>query len=208
MLVIGITGTIGSGKSTVAGFLRELGARVIDADEVGHEVYLQGSPGWKALVEAFGEKVLAPDGAVDRKKLGEIVFKNPAALAKLNCIVRPLISEEVQSRLKELRKKRARVVVLEAALLIEAGWGPLVDEIWVTIAHESIIYQRLKTNRQFTREQIQARIKAQLPVAEQLKCATRVIDTNVPLDKLKAEVARLWQELKKYDAQLPLRELP
>ena len=143
MLVIGITGTIGSGKSTVAGFLRELGARVIDADEVGHEVYLQGSPGWKALVEAFGEKVLAPDGAVDRKKLGEIVFKNPAALAKLNCIVRPLISEEVQSLLKELRKKRTRVVVLEAALLIEAGWGPLVDEIWVTIAHESIIYQRL-----------------------------------------------------------------
>jgi len=123
MKVIGITGTIGSGKSTVAGFLRDLGAKVIDADEVGHEVYLPGTPGWKDVVEAFGEGILSADGAVDRHKLGEKVFKNHAALAKLNCIVRPLIFEEVLARLKKFRQKRTRVVVLEAALLIEAGWG-------------------------------------------------------------------------------------
>lgn len=197
MLVIGITGTIGSGKSTVAGFLRELGATVIDADQVGHDVYLPGSRGWKAIVEAFGEGILAADGTVDRHKLGEIVFQNPAALANLNFIVRPLITGEIQSRLKELRQKRTRVVVLEAAILIEAGWGPLVDEMWVTTAPESVIFKRLGVERKLSHAQVQARIKAQLPVAEQLKCATRVIDTSVSLPELKARVAALWKELPK-----------
>jgi dephospho-CoA kinase len=196
MLVIGITGTIGSGKSTVAGFLRDLGAKVIDADEVGHEVYLPGSQGWKDIVEAFGKVVLAPDGTVERHKLGEIVFKNPLALSKLNCIVRPLIAEEVQARLKELRKKKTSVVVLEAALLIEAGWRSLVDEIWVTTAPESVIYKRLAEKRELSHSQAQARIEAQLPVAEQLKCATRVIDTNIPLPELESKIAALWKELK------------
>ena len=197
MLVIGITGTIGSGKSIVASFLRDLGAKVIDADEVGHEVYLPGSRGWKDVIEAFGESILSADGTVDRHKLGEKVFKNQVALAKLNCIVHPLIAEEVQGRLKEFRQKRTRVVVLEAALLIEAGWEPLVDEIWVTIAPESVIYKRLGAKREFSHEQIQSRIKAQLPVAEQKKYASRVIDTNIPLPELKAKITSIWQELKK-----------
>jgi len=197
MFVIGITGTIGSGKSTVAGFLSELGAEVINADELGHEAYLPGTQGWKAVVEAFGEAVLSADGTVDRRKLGEIVFKNHTALSKLNCIVRPLIAAEVQAHLKELRQKKTRVVVLEAALLIEAGWGPLVDEVWVTTAPESVLFKRLAAKRALSRAQAQARIKAQLPVKEQLKCATRVIDTNIPLPELKAKVAALWEELKK-----------
>ena len=197
MLIIGITGTIGSGKSPVAGFLRELGAEVIDADEVGHEVYLPGTPGWKAVVEAFGEGILSTDGTVDRHKLGEIVFKNPADLDRLNRIMRPLIGEEVQARLKSLRQKKAPVVVLEAAILIEAGWGPLVDEIWVTIAPKSTIFKRLAAKRELSHSQIQARIEAQLPVSEQLKSATRVIDTNVSLPELKAKIASIWQELKK-----------
>ncbi len=101
------------------------------------------------MVEAFGEGILAADGTVDRRKLGEIVFQDhKAALSKLNCIVRPLMAEEVQSRLKELRRKKTRVAVLEAALLIEAGWSPLVDEIWVTTAPESVIYKRLAAKRE------------------------------------------------------------
>jgi dephospho-CoA kinase len=197
MLVIGITGTIGSGKSTVASFLRDLGAKVIDADEVGHEVYLPGSPGWKAVVAAFGGSIIAADGTVDRHKLGEIVFKNPADLDRLNRVMRPLIFAEVLAHLKKFRQKRTRVVVLEAALLIEAGWGPLVDEIWVTVAPESVIYKRLEAKGEFSREQIQSRIKAQLPVTAQLKCASRIIDTNVSLPGLKAKIASIWQELKK-----------
>jgi dephospho-CoA kinase len=195
MLIIGITGTIGSGKSTVAGFLRDLGAKVIDADEVGHEVYLPGSLGWKDVVEAFGEGILSADGTVDRHKFGEIVFKNPADLDRLNRIMRPLIAEEVQSRLKEFRKKRTPVVVLEAAILIEAGWSPLVDEIWVTTAPESVIIKRLTAKRELSPSKIQARIKAQLPVVEQKKYASRVIDTNIPLPALKAKVAAIWKKL-------------
>jgi dephospho-CoA kinase len=195
MLVIGITGTIGSGKSTVAGFLRDLGAEVIDADEVGHAVYLPGAQGWKDVVAAFGEGILAPDGTVDRRKLGEIVFQNPLALSKLNCIVRPLIAAEVQARLKALRQNDTGVAVLEAALLIEAGWSPLVDEVWVTIAPENLIFKRLRAKRELSHAQIQARVRAQLPVAIQLECATRVIDTDVPLAELRAGVAELWREL-------------
>ena len=197
MLIIGITGTIGSGKSTVAGFLRELGAEVIDADEVGHEVYLPGTPGWKAVVEAFGEGILSADGTVDRHKLGEIVFKNLADLDRLNRIMRPLIFEEMLALLKKFRQKRTRVVVLEAAILIEAGWSPLVDEIWVTTAPESVIIKRLTAKRELSPSQIQARIKAQLPVAEQKKYASLVIDTNIPLPALKARVAKLWKEIQK-----------
>jgi len=197
MLIIGITGTIGSGKSTVAGFLRDLGAKVIDADEVGHEVYLPGSPGWKAVVAAFGGSIIAADGTVDRHKLGEIVFKNPADLDRLNRIMRPLIGGEIQARLKELRQKKAPVVVLEAAILIEAGWGPLVNEIWVTIAPKSAVFKRLRAKRELSRAQAQARIKAQLPVAAQLKYASRVIDTDVSLPELKAKIASIWQELEK-----------
>lgn len=196
MRIIGITGTIGSGKSTVAGFLRELGAEVIDADEVGHEVYLPGSPGWEAIVEAFGEGILAADGTVDRQKLGEIVFQNKAALSKLNGIMRPLMAKEVQSRLKELRQKKTRAAVLEAAILIEASWSPLVDEIWVITAPESVIYKRLAAKRELSHSQVQARIKAQLPVAEQKKYATRVIDTDVPLPELEARIASIWKKLK------------
>ena len=111
--------------------------------------------------------------------------------------MRPLITEGVKSRLKELRQKRTRVAVLEAALLIEAGWGPLVDEIWVTTAPESVIYKRLAAKRELSHSQVQARIKAQLPVAAQLKCATRIIDTNIPLPELQAKMAELWRKLKK-----------
>ena len=199
MLIIGITGTIGSGKSIVAGFLHDLGAKVIYADEVGHDVYLPGTQGWKDVVEAFGEGILSADGTVDRHKLGEIVFKNPADLDRLNRIMRPLIGGEIQARLKELRQKKARVVVLEAAILIEAGWGPLVDEIWVTTAPESVIIKRLTAKRELSPSQIQARIKAQLPVAEQKKYASRVIDTNIPLPALKAKVAAIWKKLQRLE---------
>jgi dephospho-CoA kinase len=195
MVVIGVTGIIGSGKSTVADLLGELGAKVIDADEVGHEVYLPGSQGFEAVVKAFGEGIIGSNGTVDRHKLGDIVFKNPTALSRLNYIVRPLITEEVHARLKELRNKGIRVVVLDAALLIEADWVTMVDEIWVTTAPESVIFKRLEAKRNFSHAQAQARIHAQLPVSEQIKCATRIINTNVPLPELEAKVAKLWKGL-------------
>ncbi len=197
MITIGITGTIGSGKSTVAGIMHELGAAVINADEVGHEVYLPGTSGWDEVVDTFGRDVLAPDLTIDRNKLGELVFNSPEALSSLDAIMRPIILEEVRSRLAELRSKGIRVAVLEAALLIEAGWEGLVDEVWVTTAPLEVIMERMAAKKRWTPEQVRQRIAAQNTVAQQLKSADMVIDTDKPLPELKAEIAQIFLHLKR-----------
>ena len=196
MITIGITGTIGSGKSTVAGIMQELGANVINADEVGHEVYLPGTAGWDSVVETFGKAILAPDLTIDRSKLGELVFNSPEALSSLDAIMRPIILEEVRSRLAELRSRGTRVAVLEAALLIEAGWEGLVDEVWVTTAPLEVIMERLAAKKQWSSQQVRQRIAAQNTVAQQLKSADLVIDTDKPLPELKAEIAQIFLHLK------------
>lgn len=196
MITIGITGTIGSGKSTVAGILHDLGAAVINADDIGHEVYLPGTPGWDAVIGAFGTEILAGDRTVDRCKLGDLVFNRPEALVTLDQIMRPLMLDEVQAKLADLRRKGTAVAVLEAALLIEAGWESLVDEVWVTTAPIEVIMERLAVKKQFTPEQAKKRIAAQNSVAQQLKSADLVIDTNKPLPNLKAEVAQIFLHLK------------
>jgi len=196
MITIGITGTIGSGKSTVAGIMHELGAAVINADEVGHEVYLPGTAGWDEVVNTFGEDILAADLTIDRCKLGELVFNSPEALSSLDAIMRPIILEEVRSRLAELRGKGTRVAVLEAALLVEAGWEGLVDEVWVTTAPLDVIMERLAAKKQWSPEQVRQRIAAQNPVSLQIKSADLVIDTDKPLPELKAEIAQIFLHLK------------
>jgi len=195
MLVIGLTGTIGSGKSTIASFMQEMGAYVVDADKIGHEVYLPHSFGWQKVIQTFGESILSSDNKVDRQKLSEIVFNDTASLARLNDIVRPLILKSIQNTLEELRRKHVRIVVLEAALILEAGWESLADEIWVVTAPENVICERLSTYRNLSTSQAQQRIKAHLPMAQQIKRATCVIDSNFPLAQLKTKVASLWEEI-------------
>ncbi|MCL2281156.1 MAG: dephospho-CoA kinase [Dehalococcoidia bacterium] len=195
MLIIGLTGTIGSGKSTIAGFMQDMGAPIIDADKIGHEVYLPHSFGWQKVVAAFGESILSQDKSIDRQNLGEIVFNDPDELKRLNHIVHPLIIQSIKDVLEELRRNHAKIVVLDAALLIEAGLESLADEIWVTTAPENVLYKRLSTSRNLTSQQIRQRIDAHMPAAKQIKYATRVIDTNVPLDELKAKIALLWEEI-------------
>ncbi|MCL2679243.1 MAG: dephospho-CoA kinase [Dehalococcoidia bacterium] len=195
MFVIGITGLLGSGKSTVAGFLRELGVPVIDADRVGHQVYMPGTVGHKALVTAFGRHILAGDGTVDRKILGNIVFSDASSLEKLNAIVHPLILDEVSRQLGELNERATATAAVEAALLVQAGWRPMVDELWVTTAPREIIYARMAAKWNWTTEQVDARLATQDSPKEQTKYATCVIDTNVPLHELKARVETLWREI-------------
>ncbi len=134
MKVIGLTGGIGSGKSTVSRFLGEMGAVVLDADKVGHQAYQPGTETWKELVAAFGEDIVAPDSTIDRRKLGAIVFADPEALARLNRIVHPRMFDMMKAQIEEYRGQGTEVVVLEAAILLEANWTPLVDEVWVTVA--------------------------------------------------------------------------
>jgi len=198
MKVIGLTGGIGSGKSTVSGFLKELGAAVIDADEVGHEALKPGTEAWREAVVAFGREILDPEGSIDRKKLGEIVFADPKALARLNQIAHPRISAMVKAQIEEYRRRGEKVVVLEAPLLLEAGRPSLadeVDEVWVTVAPEATVLKRLKEKSEMPQEQALARIRSQMPPEEKAKKADVVIDTDCPLDELEAKVKKLWQRL-------------
>jgi dephospho-CoA kinase len=195
MVVIGLTGGILSGKSTVSGMLAEKGAVVIDADKIGHASYMPQTETWHELVHAFGERILMPNGDIDRQKLGDIVFADPQALAQLNTIVHPRMYEMMQEEIQQLRGEGIAVVVLEAAVLIEANWTDLVDEIWVTTAREETVMRRLQDRGGLSQEQALARIRSQLPGEERAKHADVVIDTNCQLSELKARVDDLWTRL-------------
>lgn len=163
MFIIGLTGGIGTGKSQVARILERLGATVVNADLLGHEVYRPHTQGWREVVEAFGQDILAPSGEVDRKKLGAIVFNDPSALSKLNAITHPRIYKLAEERIRELGKQGAEVVVLEAALLVEAHWTPLVDEVWITVSPQKQVVRRLQARNNLHEEDIRARVQSQMP---------------------------------------------
>jgi dephospho-CoA kinase len=192
---VGLTGGIGSGKSTVAEILADLGATIIDADRVGHEIYLPGTPGWQRVVDAFGRGVVAADGAIDRKALGAIVFADPAALARLNAIVHPLIREAVRERVERARAAAPRrPIVIEAAVLIEARWYELVDEVWVVVAGPETVIDRVTASRPMDEAAVRARIAAQLGDEERRKVADVVIVNDGSRDDLRRRLETLWRE--------------
>ena len=196
MKVIGLTGGIGSGKSTVSKYLAELGAVVIDADKVGHEALIRSDV--KREIEVnFGRDVFGPEGAIDRKKLGAIVFNDPKSLAALNKIMHRRMRTMMEDMIAIYRQQGVAVVVLEAAILIEtdADWDALVDEIWVTVSSEATVLKRMKEQRGQTEEQTFARIRAQLSNEERLKHAAVVINNDGDLDTLKQKVKQLWGKL-------------
>ena len=195
MKVIGLTGGIGSGKSTVSKFLAELGAVIIDADKVGHEALKPGTEVWREVVAAFGRQILTPDGDINREKLGEIVFRNSESLSRLNQIMHPRMHDMVKAQLEGYRKQGVGVVVLEAPLLIEANWTSLVDEVWVTVASESTVLRRLKEKFELSEPESLARIHSQLPSEEKVKHADVIINTDCALGELRAKVEELWQGL-------------
>ncbi len=197
MIVIGLTGGIASGKSTVANTLAALGAQVINADNLGHELFNPGSDTWDELVSVFGREILLPDNTIDRHKLGEIVFHDPIALKELNSIMHPRMYNEVAAIINSLREYGTQVVVVEAALLVEAGWTTLVDEVWLTTIPENIALERLMSRDNISREKALARICSQIPVKERIKSADVVIDTSASPEQVKAEVVKLWQGLQK-----------
>jgi dephospho-CoA kinase len=195
MKVIGLTGGIGSGKSTVSRFLAELGAVILDADKVGHEAFKPDTEIWRQVVAAFGSQILTPGGDIDREKLGEMVFGNPESLARLNQIMHPWMYEIVTAQLDDYRRQGIDVVVLEAPLLIEVGWASSVDEVWVTVASEATVLSRLEEQKGLSRQKALARIHSQLSLEERIRHADVVIDTDCDLDELRARVAELWRGL-------------
>lgn len=196
MKVIGLTGGMGSGKSTVSQLLSELGANVLDADIVGHQCYQPGTEAWKDVVDAFGEEIVAPDGSIDRTRLGAIVFGDPEALIRLNQIMHPRMYDMMADQIEEYRLGGVEVVVLEAAILFEADWTPLVDEIWVTVASEPTVVQRVRERTDLPEEQIRSRIRSQLSNEERKGKADLVISNDGGLDELREKVEELWEGLK------------
>ena len=193
MLVIGLTGGIGSGKTTVSGFLEELGAEVIDADKVGHVTYLPDMPAWRDLIDTWGEDLLQPNREVDRKKLGAIVFSDPANLEKLNSIVHPRMRDIMNDRIEAFRGEGKQVVVVDAAILIEAKWTSLVDEVWVTAAPEDVVVQRVMARNGWDEEQVRSRMASQMPTEERQGYAQVVIDTNASLDEVRERVRAAFE---------------
>ncbi len=194
--VIGLTGGIGSGKSTVSQFLAELGAVILDADKVGHEAFQPNTRTWQEVVAAFGKQIITPSGEIDRKKLGGIVFSDPASLSRLNQIMHPRMYDMMKAKIEEYRRQGVDVVVLEAAILIEANWTSLVDEVWVTVVSEAAVLERLKKQRALEKEQTLARIRSQLSTEERIKYADVVINNDGNLDEVKARVKELWERLR------------
>lgn len=194
-ITIGLTGGIGSGKSTAAKILAELGAPAIDADKVGHEIYQTGTPAYRELIDAFGEGILASDRTIDRRKLGPIVFADPAALKRLNAIVHPKMFARMGEMVAAMRRGgETRPIVIEAAILIEANWQPLFDEVWLVTASRDRVIERVERDRGLKPEQTEARIRAQLSDEERRKYATSVIRNDGTLEELRAAVTRLWQD--------------
>ncbi len=194
-IIIGLTGGIASGKSVVSQMLADRGAHVIDVDKVGHEAYAPGSGCFEAVVAAFGRDIVAADGTIDRKALGGKVFGNPSERKRLEGIVWPWMRETMEGRLAALRAEGVPVVVLEAAVLIEAGWTPLVDEVWVVQVDPAVARERIVSRNGLTPEQADQRIAAQLSNDERAKQARLVIDNSSTLEALAERVDTAWRTL-------------
>jgi dephospho-CoA kinase len=193
--LIGLTGGIGSGKSTVAGMLAELGARVIDADQVGHDIYRPGSEGFRRVREAFGSEVVAADGTVDRSLLGARVFADGEALARLNALLHPLIGEEIRARLAAAAAEDPdRPVIVEAAIMLEAGWH-FFDRLWVVVARREAAIERVTASRGLSRGEVERRIDAQMSNEERRRRADLVIENDGDIEELRAQVELAWRGL-------------
>ena len=192
MFVIGLTGGIGTGKTHVSRLLEDFGAAIVNADLLGHEVYTPQSEGWHAVVDAFGEQVVADSGEIDRRALGGIVFSDEKELLRLNAIMHPRIYALAEQRLSELAGQGTETAVLEAALLIEANWTPLVDEVWVTVSTEADIISRLQQRNGMDEETARSRINSQMPQSERVGHADVVIENNDSLEKLSEKIQNLW----------------
>ncbi|WP_344528697.1 dephospho-CoA kinase [Streptomyces albiaxialis] len=191
MVKVGLTGGIGAGKSEVSRLLAAYGAVIIDADRISREVVEPGTPGLDAIVAEFGKEILTPDGALDRPRLGALVFSDTERLAALNAIVHPLVG----ARSAELEREAGEdaVVVHDVPLLVENGLAPLYDEVVVVDASPESQLERLVGARGMDEGEARARMAAQATREERLAVADAVIDNDGPLEDLEPQVRRLWE---------------
>ncbi len=196
MHTIGLTGGIASGKSTVAEFFREQGVPVIDADILGHRTYDPGTSTFADVVDAFGSDIVAADGSIDRRALGGKVFGKPEELTRLTDIVWPGIRALASQELSDLEVAGTKIALLEAAVLLEAGWQDMVDEVWVTTVEVDIAVARLAERNGLDETAARARIDSQLSNEERIAIASVVIENNGTREELADRIKAVWQALR------------
>jgi len=196
-LLIGLTGGIASGKSTVLQHLRKAGYSVIDADKLGHKVLEQGNPGYNKVVKCFGNEILNPDGSVNRTALGRIVFVDAEKLKQLNEISHPIIAEMIQKEFEEsVSDSNGGIVFLEAALLIEANWYKVCGHIWVVSLDPTVALSRLKERDNLNETEAKLRVGAQLDQKERLTYADVVLQNEGTPEELFTQTQQALRELK------------
>lgn len=195
MLKIGLTGVIGSGKAEVASILASLGAAVIYADQISRQIYEPGDAGHQAVVDTFGEDVLDEDERIDRAALAAIVFGDEAQRRRLENAVWPVMASVVEKRLAAAEAEGAPAAVIEAAVLFEAGWDRLVDEVWAVTADEAASVLRVRRRDGASEDQVRARMAAQLSAGEKTARANRVIVNDGSLEDLRECVEQVWNEV-------------
>ncbi|HWI55237.1 MAG TPA: dephospho-CoA kinase [Desulfobacteria bacterium] len=198
MPIIGLTGSIATGKSMVSGFLQQMGIRVIDADLVAREIVAPGLPAWRQIRDYFGEEVLDPDLSINRKNLADEIFGDKEKISKLNEITHPVIIEKITSEINEFRSNGSNdreILVVDVPLLIETGMHKIVDKVWVVYVPEELQLKRLMDRDGLTHTQAVKRIKSQMPVSEKKKYADAVIDNSGSITETKEKVGHLVSQL-------------
>jgi len=195
MKIIGLTGGIGSGKSTVSRILRGLGAKIIDADQVAREVVEKGKPALNEIAEEFGKETLLEDGTLDRKKLGSIIFSDTEKRMRLNEITHPKIVQEISERIDKYRaENHCDLVVLDCALLFEMDLDNMVEESWLVSLDKETQLKRIMSRDELSKQDALKRINAQMPLDEKAERATRVIDNSSVVNDTHKQVLDLWNE--------------
>jgi len=194
-MVIGLTGGIASGKSTVSAKLKELGAAIIDVDIVAREVVSKGEIAYNRIVQCFGEGILLPSGQINRKRLGGIVFSDKERLALLNSITHPEIISRVKDRIRELKAEGRKVIVVDAAILIEMGLHKYVDSVWVVTVDKETQIKRLIERDKYDYRESENRVNSQFSNEIRRKYADVIIDNNKSVGEVGKRLEELWNNI-------------
>ncbi len=194
-MVIGLTGGIASGKSTVSAKLKALGAAIIDVDILARGVVSKGEIAYNKIVQHFGNDILLPSGEINRKMLGGIVFSDKEKLALLNSITHPEIIEKVRLKIEELKETGSRVIVVDAAILLEMGLHQHVDQVWVIVVDRATQIKRLIERDKFAVKDAVNRIDSQFTSEERIKHADIVIDNNKPIEEVGRTIEEIWRRI-------------
>ena len=195
MKIIGLTGGIACGKSTVSAELRALGAAIVDADALAHELSQPHQPIYNAYVERFGREIVTVDGTLDRAAIARRVFADTALRAEVEAIAHPIIRSAAEERLRAARDENKRAAVLDVPLLFEAGWDALADETWVVaLPREEQLKRLLSRDKAMDEGEARARIAAQMPLAEKCARADVVIDNSGTVEEIREYIGKLWKE--------------